>query len=249
MQLHLPLELPSFAKSRKDLGREFLAVRGRCLPLNLVHNRRARRYVLRLQRGGIVRVTIPRGGSKAEGKRFAGKNIAWLERQLLRQAMQEPPPEAWRPGSEFLFRGVPVKLESRPDGEANRIAFGDEVLRVANAAGDFRREVQEHLWTLARRELPDRVFALATRHQVPVRRVFVRNQRSRWGSCSRRGTVSLNWRLIQTPDFVRDYLILHELMHFKQMNHSRRFWREVSRVCPDFADAERWLKQHSALLR
>jgi len=55
---------------------------------------------------------------------------------------------------------------------------------------------------------------------MPVRRVTVRNQRSRWGSCSRRGTVSLNWRLLQTPAFVRDYVILHELAHLREMNHS-----------------------------
>ena len=80
---------------------------------------------------------------------------------------------------------------------------------------------------------------------ISVRRVSVRNQRSRWGSCSRRGTISLNWRLIQTPVFVRDYVILHELAHLRQMNHSARFWREVARLCPDFQIAEAWLKRHS----
>jgi predicted metal-dependent hydrolase len=84
---------------------------------------------------------------------------------------------------------------------------------------------------------------------VPVRRISIRNQRSRWGSCSRRGTISLNWRLIQAPPAVRDYLILHELAHFREMNHSQRFWREVARLCPQFAEAERWLNQHSDLLR
>jgi predicted metal-dependent hydrolase len=73
----------------------------------------------------------------------------------------------------------------------------------------------------------------------------VRNQRSRWGSCSRRGTISLNWRLIQTPVSVRDYVILHELAHLKEMNHSKRFWREVARLCPDYKEAENWLKRHS----
>jgi predicted metal-dependent hydrolase len=84
---------------------------------------------------------------------------------------------------------------------------------------------------------------------LPARRVTVRNQRSRWGSCSRHGTISLNWRLIQTPTHVQDYIILHELCHLREMNHSARFWREVERVCPNSAAAERWLNQHSALLR
>ena len=107
----------------------------------------------------------------------------------------------------------------------------------------------KHLWKLAATEFPSRVCELAKAHQLTVRRVAVRNQKSRWGSCSRRGTISLNWRLIQTPPFVRDYIILHELMHLRQMNHSARYWREVERVCPSYAAAEQWVKQHSALLK
>ena len=72
----------------------------------------------------------------------------------------------------------------------------------------------------------------------------VRNQRSRWGSCSRRGTISLNWRLVQTPDLVRDYIIHHELMHLREMNHSARFWARVEEVCPGWREAERWLKRN-----
>jgi len=90
---------------------------------------------------------------------------------------------------------------------------------------------------------------LAVCQQLDVRRVSVRNQRTRWGSCSRRGTISLNWRLLQAPPSVRDYIILHELMHLREMNHSPRFWRQVESVCPDFLQAERWLKQNSRLLR
>jgi len=90
--------------------------------------------------------------------------------------------------------------------------------------------------------------ALAQQHEVTVAAVSVRNQRTRWGSCSRHGRISLNWRLIQTPVFVSDYIILHELMHRRQLNHSARFWQEVERVCPEYQKAERWLKQHSALL-
>jgi predicted metal-dependent hydrolase len=114
---------------------------------------------------------------------------------------------------------------------------------------NLRPSVEKHLWQLASRELPLRVTELAKQHAFPVQRVSVRNQRSRWGSCSKHGTISLNWRLVQTPLFVRDYIILHELAHLKEMNHSRRFWREVARLCPDFARAERWLKEHAALFR
>src|SRR5947208_16572007 len=129
------------------------------------------------------------------------------------------------------------------------VRVGKAVLKVADSAADLRPAIEKHLWRLAAKELPPRVLEFAAMHQLPVRRVTVRNQRSRWGSCSRRGTISLNWRLIQAPPFVRDYLILHELSQLTEMNHSTRFWREVERVCPDYEAAERWLKQHSALLK
>jgi predicted metal-dependent hydrolase len=106
-----------------------------------------------------------------------------------------------------------------------------------------------HLWKLAAAELPPKVVEFAAAHQLKVQRIAIRNQRSRWGSCSRRGTISLNWKLIQAPPFVRDYIILHELMHLRQMNHSARFWRQVEGVCPEYKTAEKWLKQNAGLLK
>ena len=216
--------------------------------LCFVRNRRARRYILRLRPDGAARVTVPRGGSLGEARRFAERNLGWLEQQLLRQATQPHQPLPWPLGTDIFFRGQRVPLALGENGDAGVIRFADQVVAAADAGGDLRPAIERHLRNVAAQELPARVLELAARHCLPVRRVTVRNQRSRWGSCSRRGTISLNWRLVQTPPFVRDYLVLHELAHLKEMNHSRRFWSEVSRLCPDFREAERWLKQHSSLL-
>jgi predicted metal-dependent hydrolase len=245
-------ELPFGLGERRVSAGEWLAVNGTRVRLRLVRNRRARRYVLRLARDGAARLTIPRGGSAGEGKRFAERNLAWLEKQLVRQAAQPVRPLAWSAGTEILFRGEQVKLEVHPGGVGPGpwlVRFSTEALAVAEPDLDLRPAVEGHLRRMATAELTARVFELAALHPSPVQRVSVRNQRSRWGSCSRRGTISLNWRLVQTPAFVRDYIILHELAHFKQMNHSPRFWREVARLCPEFEQAERWLKQHAQLLR
>jgi len=120
---------------------------------------------------------------------------------------------------------------------------------VVNPDADLRPAIQSHLRRLATRELPPRVLQWAATHGIAVARVTVRDQKTRWGSCSRRGTISLNWRLIQTPVFVCDYIILHELAHRRQMNHSARFWQEVERLCPAYELAEHWLKQHRAWLK
>ena len=93
-------------------------------------------------------------------------------------------------------------------------------------------------------ELIQRTKELAAQTNSQITRITIRNQRTRWGSCSRRGAISLNWRLIQTPQFVIDYIILHELMHLRQMNHSKRFWTEVAKVCPTWRESEKWLRHH-----
>jgi predicted metal-dependent hydrolase len=93
----------------------------------------------------------------------------------------------------------------------------------------------------ALKELPPALCALADTHAITVTRISIRNQRSRWGACSAAGAITLNWRLILAPDFVREYVMLHELMHRRELNHSERFWRHVRAVCPRHAEARQWL--------
>ncbi|HEV2392340.1 MAG TPA: SprT family zinc-dependent metalloprotease [Verrucomicrobiae bacterium] len=232
-----------------DSKPDCLRVGSRDVRLWLVPNHRARRYVLRLRPDGSARVTIPRGGSAVEARRFAHSNISWIDKHLPRANPESSQSSAWPAGRQILFRGELVTLESESNVEANLIRFAGEVVRVKNPGGDLRPEIECHLWQMAARELPLRVLELAAANGLTFGRVSVRNQRSRWGSCSRRGTVSLNWRLVQAPLHVRDYIILHELAHLLEMNHSRRFWREVARLCPSFEQAEKWLKQNAKLLR
>ena len=241
-----------------------LSVGPQPLPLLMVRNPRARRYMLRLRPDGTARVTIPRGGSPAVARQFVERHAAWLERELQRLQAQPRKPAAWQIGTEILLRGDAIRIEAGFNGEdkdiededendatreAETVRFGGESVRVPDPAADLRPAIEGHLCQLATRELPPRVLELAARHGLAVHRIIVRSQKSRWGSCSRRGTISLNWRLIQTPAFVSDYICLHELVHLKQMNHSPRFWREMERVCPDYRMAKRWLKEHSGLLR
>ena len=98
----------------------------------------------------------------------------------------------------------------------------------------------------AKRELPVRLLELAAQHGLTVTRISIRNQRSRWGSCSRSGHICLNWRLVQMPATVRDYVLIHELMHLKRMDHSRVFWKLVAAACPEYNKARAWLRSQSA---
>ena len=219
------------------------------VPVRLVRNPRARRYILRLTPDRAARVTIPRGGSAEEALRFVGRQKSWLEKQLQRLAARPVGPMPWVHGTEILFRGEPVQLLMVRSETRSVVQLGTSEVPVPAEVADVRPYVQRELWRLAIPELTRRTFDLATAKGFVVKRVSVRNQRSRWGSCSRRGTISLNWRLVQVPEFVRDYIILHELAHLREMNHSRRFWQVVEELCPDFRRAEDFLRKHAGLLR
>jgi predicted metal-dependent hydrolase len=171
-------------------------------PVYYVRHRRARRYVLRVDIDGRVRVTIPRGGSRRAADAFAEKHAGWVARQRER-----------------LPRGGPAVEEHRALRER------------------------------AARELPPRLIELARQHGVTVSRVSVRNQRSRWGSCGRDGHICLNWRLVLMPCWVSDYVLIHELMHLKRMDHSPAYWRLVADAYVEYRAARQWLRMHGPLLR
>jgi predicted metal-dependent hydrolase len=108
--------------------------------------------------------------------------------------------------------------------------------------GQQGRERREYWLARAKRELPARLLELAGDHGLRVSRVSIRNQKWRWGSCSRDGHICLNWRLVRLPDALRDYVLIHELMHLHRMDHSRKFWALVARACPDYEALRRQLR-------
>jgi predicted metal-dependent hydrolase len=109
-------------------------------------------------------------------------------------------------------------------------------------------EVTREARARARRELPPRLLALAAERGLTVSKISVRNQKWRWGSCSRRGHICLNWRLVAAPAWVRDYVMIHEIMHLRRMDHSRKFWNLVAEACPEYQEARRWLREHGRSL-
>ena len=208
-----------------------------------VRVRRARRYILRVRPDGTLRVTVPRGGSRLEAERFADRHHHWIERERAR-VLTEHAPAAWGHGTTILLRGVEytISVTTRDNG-CHRVTYADRTLELP-AGGELRSAVEADLRALAKALLIPRITELAAQHDISVRRVLIRSQRSRWGSCSHAGVIALNFRLVQMPPAVCEYVLLHELMHRRHQNHSKRFWRLVESVCPSFRQAEAWLKSH-----
>jgi predicted metal-dependent hydrolase len=173
--------------------------------------------VIRVAADGTVRVTVPRRGSRREAEAFAARERAWIEKQQRR---------------------VEAERERR-EPERRTIHGGSAGLQPAIVEERALRD-------RAKRELPRRLLELSVQHGLAVSRVSIRNQRWRWGSCSRAGHICLNWRLMEMPESVRDYVLIHELMHLKRMDHSPAFWTLVAAACPEYKKARAWLRSQRA---
>jgi len=237
MQFSLPFETPPRGAAPAP---DTIIVGHHAWTVTYVRHRRARHYVLRLEDDGNLRVTIPRGGSRRDAERFATRKAGWIERERCRR-LSRGSGGGWRDGSRILLRGEDAVLQV--EREAGVARLGAEEIRLpVEGTFDLRRLVSDRLRRLAEHELPERVQELAAAAGHQVARVTVRDQKSRWGSCSPSGRISLNWRLIQVPASVRDYVILHELTHLNEANHSMRFWARLAEVCPWHRDARAWRK-------
>jgi predicted metal-dependent hydrolase len=203
--------------------------------------RKARRYIMRVRPDGTLRVTIPRGGSKAEAVAFLGRHLSWITRERARVS-REQAPVRWTAGTAVLLDGVPHHIVLL-DGPGGPIACYAGRSVGVKTVDDVRAAIEADLKVLARERLIPRLTELARLHGLAFTRVSIRGQRSRWGSCSRSGAIALNFRLVQMPPAVCDYVLIHELMHLQQQNHGPRFWALVEAACPGYREAERWLRR------
>ena len=209
--------------------------------VEFVRMRRARKYILRVRPDGTLRVTIPRGGSRRDAEVFVTEHRRWVDEERVRVASRCAPVE-WYAGETVPLHGAATAIALEQKGQHRFVIFAGTRVRVAADTVNLRPAVETALRQIAARELLPRLRTLAAEHGLAVARVTIRNQRSRWGSCSTGGVIALNFRLVQMPPWVSDYVLLHELMHLRQPNHSRRYWRLVEQVCPDFRAAEKWLR-------
>lgn len=228
---------------------EFLEIKQEPRPdLVFVRSPRARHYRLTLRRDGVAVATVPPRGTEREARAFVEQHRDWLERARARHARRPRMAPVWTIGTHVLWRGEMTGIRRASEGPRPTVCLAADIFRVASFEGDLRPALEAHFARRAKIELPARTWELAAETGVDVKHVAVRNQRSRWGSCSAGGTISLNWRLVQAPDTVRDYILYHELMHLREMNHSDRFWARVEEVCPWWRDPEKWLKRNGSLL-
>jgi len=207
-------------------------------------HRQARRYTLRIHAPSReVVLTMPPRGSVRQAREFAEKHGAWIAARLRRLPDAAP----FAHDALLPLRGIEHRIDHRPGARGTVWVEAHPSECMLCVAGDRRhlpRRVRDYLKREAKRDLEVASQVAAQGLGVTIKRVSVRDQSSRWGSCSSSGVLSYSWRLILAPPFVLDYLAAHEVAHLIEMNHSRRFWRLVERVCPEMGRAKAWLDAH-----
>lgn len=216
--------------------------------VDLRRHPRARNYTLRVAGPAQPPVlTMPKRGSLNEARRFLDRHTGWLRSQIEKL----PPATAIADGQPLPFRGVLYFIRHDPAmrGTVSLETDGPvPVIRVAGDARHLRRRVLDFLKREAKRDLDWAIIRHTLNLGVQVRSIRLRDQKSRWGSCSPDGFLSFSWRLVMAPPFVLDYLAAHEVAHLRELNHSRRFWRLCESLCAETAAARRWLLHNGPAL-
>ena len=232
-------------------------VQGTDIEYRVLKTRRNRYIRLTVSGKNGVRVSAPWGVPERDLHAMVREKGAWILDRLqhFREIEKQQPRWEWADGDRVLVMGAWRTLRIISwEWNAGKVALeqGELVIRVPFR---FLREEKIlsdlfHRWLQrwAKEELPRRLALLAAQMQLHPARLVIRAQRSKWGSCTAEGNINLNMRLMFAPPAVIDYVIIHELAHLKELNHSVRFWRLVERYCPKRREHQAWLREHTWLL-
>jgi predicted metal-dependent hydrolase len=234
------------AGKRKSVA---LRVQGISAPVEVRRHPGARRLTLRVSntRRWVV-VTLPEQCRMEEADRFLRSHIDWVRERL--GSVPEPVP--FVDGAMIPLRGAMHRLRfigPRSGGAVVRVVRAEAktpILEVAGRAEHAARRLTDWLLGQARADLEACVAKHARALGVRVRRICLRDQTTRWGSCSTSGLLSFSWRLVLAPAHVLDYVAAHEVAHLREMNHGPKFWTLVSRLMPELDAARRWLRHDGA---
>jgi predicted metal-dependent hydrolase len=211
---------------------------------------RRKTIAIEISREGDVLVRAPLQLATREVKAFFDRHRGWVDRKLAQARLrgEQGEPRTFCEGEFFPFLGEMLRLRLLEGGEYLRRENG-EFLLGADLAPRARELFRTWYRARAREILEDRVEHFGRRMGLSVRDVRITGARERWGSCSPTGTLNFAWRLVAAPPGIIEYVIVHELAHLVEMNHSRRFWEQVGRILPDYAERRAWLRKNEHRLR
>jgi predicted metal-dependent hydrolase len=197
---------------------------------------------IRVSHDQRVRIVVPTWLPERHLEEILRKREDWIQKHLHKLKTRKQP--VLLAADQMLFKGKIFHIECST--QFHRSIEIDEGLLVIRAGDYFLEKNHQLLWyrNEARKYFEQRAQELAVFHGFNYNKIFIRSQKTRWGSCSKKKNLSFNWKLIKAPLFVLEYLVLHELVHTEFMNHSKQYWQKVHSLYPEFKNASQWLKEH-----
>ncbi|MDD4237033.1 MAG: SprT family zinc-dependent metalloprotease [Desulfotomaculaceae bacterium] len=240
----------SFSREMKDS----INLDGCIVPYTIRRSSRARRLLLQVRLDSCVfEVVAPEAFNLVDLKDILMEKKVWILKKLEAADRLAAERQANQPQERSIFyRGRQYLVETRVEpGSTSAIEVEEDRLVVVVPPGvdvDPSAILERWLRQMARLLINQRIRVMNEKLKLPFKRVFIKGQRTRWGSCSQQKNLNFNWRLVMAPLPVLDYIVAHELAHLVEMNHSKKFWALVEQIYPGYSEHRAWLKKNGRLL-
>ncbi len=223
-------------------------------PVEVIRTDRKRSASIYLEGDG-VKVRVPKSLPDSCVRDLIARKSPWIKRKLKDAELKAPPkPKEFVSGETFSYLGRNYRLKILSgDAPSLKLIGGYLEVSILGSSKTQEEEIRSLLvdWYRihARERLEEKTRRYARILQVEPNCVSVKDYKSRWGSCSTTGDIYYNWRIVMAPHRIVDYVVVHELCHLLEHNHSPAYWRHVERIIPDFQECREWLKRNSKRLR
>ncbi len=229
-----------------------ITLNGKTIPYIVKRSTRARHVRFEIRCGTGLTVFIPRFYSIGRLRDLFKEKQAWILRNFTTYSKRQrlSVEKEIKSGDFIPYLGRELRvLTTENCGKTDQVTLEWDRVIVSTSSKKKLNVVLEQWYRIQAAKLTkERLDKWSARLHVSYNRVTIRGQKTRWGSCSRKGNLSFNWKLLMAPEPVVDYVIIHELTHLKEMNHSKRFWQLVAERCPRWREHKKWLRKHEAQL-
>ena len=233
------------------VGKGEITLNGQTISYLVKRSARAKQVRLEVRRETGLTVVTPNSYKIGQLADLLEAKRSWILRQLAvyREVQLPYAKRELKSGDTIPYLGrnlEVVKRRSHRNSDSIKLERNTLVLSLRTASSRLNVVLERWYRMQAAKLIKERVDRLAAQLGLAYNRLIIRGQKTRWGSCSHKGNLSFNWKLMMAPEPVIDYVIIHELVHLKEMNHTKRFWELVAEHCPGWREQRKWLKDHDA---
>ncbi len=210
---------------------------GRHIPVNIIKSARAKNIKLKVRPSGVVELVLPKRVSLKNGLAFLQSEQGWIANAVK----DIEPSVAFEDGAVIPILGKPHTICHTPHSKRGVWAADGKIL-VSGDLPHLPRRVRDWIRREAKIQLTLKTTYYCSLIDEPVRRITIRDQKSRWGSCSSAGNLNFSWRLFLMPEEVLSYVVAHEVAHLRHLNHKKEFWDLTEKLFPEMERAKKWIK-------